>query len=338
MKRLLLAFMAIMLFACSSDDNQDKPLFECDNVFEGDIRLLSQAEVDAFAANGYCEIKGRLQIGSDDAQSDITNVDALASLKGISGYLEIINNPNLANLNGLANLVWVGYGISISKNDTLINLEGLNSITMVPTLLIEDMASLTTLQGLENISNIMGLYIYDNPELLTIDALKNISVFKDAGVGLEITIRSCPGITSLPDFKNITQAQRIYITDNASLSSLEGLHHIKSVSYGLVISGNPQLESLEGLRGIGAFDDLRVVNILNNLTIKDNLILTSLNGLENIKSFHGYITVSGNYLLGDFCAISHMMTTEEGFDIGYSAYNNHFDPNQADFQAGNCSQ
>jgi hypothetical protein len=338
MKKLLLAFMVLTLFACSSEDNQDKPLFECDNVFEGDIQLSSQAEVDAFAANGYCEVKGRLQIGSDDAESDITNVDALASLKGILGSLEITNNPNLTNLNGLRNLVLVGAGISISKNDALINLEGLNSLTTVPTLGIADMASLTTLQGLENVSNIVGLYIYDNPELLTIDALKNVSVFKDADVGLDITIGSCPGITSLPDFKNITKAESVHITDNAALTSLEGLHHIKSVVHDLVVSGNPQLGSLQGIRGITGFEVVNIDNFFNTLTIKDNVMLTSLNGFENIQSFHGYLTVSGNYMLTDFCAISHMMTTEEGFDIGYGVYNNHFNPDWDDFQAGNCSQ
>lgn len=328
------------LFACSSDDdgNQNKPLYECDNVFEGNIQLSSQAEVDAFAAKGYCKIKGRLQIGSDAAQSDIVNVDALLSLKGVSEMLTIENNPNLANLNGLENLVWVGDQISISKNNALTNLQGLNSLTMISYLVITEMASLTTLQGLDNVSNIFSMSIYDNPKLLTIDALKNVSAFKDAGGIVTIRIGLCPGITSLPDFKNITKAEDIYIVDNAALTSLEGLRHIKSVVHDLVVSGNPQLGSLQGLRGITEFEVFNVDNFFNTLTIKDNVMLTSLNGLENIKSFHGYLSVSGNYQLNDLCAISHMLTSEQGFDVYYGANNNFYNPEREDFQTGNCSQ
>jgi hypothetical protein len=83
---------------------------------------------------------------------------------------------------------------------------------------------------------------------------------------------------------------------------------------------------------------VNIDNFFNRLTIKDNVMLPSLNGLENIKSFHGYLNVSGNYLLNDFCAISHMLTTEQGFDVYYGANNNFYNPELEDFQAGNCSQ
>ena len=56
-------------------------LSTCDNtggIYNGDVILSSQQEVDDFGANNYTHITGYLVIGSDDAGNySITNLDAL---------------------------------------------------------------------------------------------------------------------------------------------------------------------------------------------------------------------------------------------------------------------
>ena len=70
-------------------------------VFEGDVTLTSQAEVNAFH---YSEVTGGLTISGDD----VTNVNALASLQRVKS-LRIVGNASLTNVDGLSALVQVGF-------------------------------------------------------------------------------------------------------------------------------------------------------------------------------------------------------------------------------------
>ena len=54
--------------------------------------LTTQAEVDALGATGCDSISGHLYIR---ASTDITNLDGLANITGVGGYLEIANNAAL---------------------------------------------------------------------------------------------------------------------------------------------------------------------------------------------------------------------------------------------------
>ena len=61
-----------------------------DNVFEGDVILLSQQEVDDFGANNYTKITGSLMIGEENSTTDIFTFIPLQTLRTINHDLLII--------------------------------------------------------------------------------------------------------------------------------------------------------------------------------------------------------------------------------------------------------
>ena len=69
--------------------------------------LDTQAEVDALGATGCDSVSGYLRI---EDSTDITNLDGLANITSVGGYLYILSNDALtiARSMGLANLTSVG--------------------------------------------------------------------------------------------------------------------------------------------------------------------------------------------------------------------------------------
>lgn len=63
----------------------------------------------------------------------------------------------------------------------------------------------------------------------------------------------------------------------------------------------------------------------------------SLDGLQNLEQFSGYLSIYENWSLRNFCAISKVLSLERN-DIGFSKYRNAYNPTREDILAGNCSQ
>ena len=74
-----------------------------------DYEFTTQEEVDALGATGCDSISGNLTLRPSiyDNSTDITNVDGLANLTSVGGYLRIEDNLALTNLSGLANITSV---------------------------------------------------------------------------------------------------------------------------------------------------------------------------------------------------------------------------------------
>ena len=131
----LIPVLIFFFFSCGNDDIQpndglpDDELIE--KVFEGDVRLLTQEEVNDFGDAGYTDITGRLSIGhSDDTNNSITSLAKLNNLKSIGGDLVIQNNSLLSSINGLGNCNSIGENLIIKNNDVLESLDGLDEITL----------------------------------------------------------------------------------------------------------------------------------------------------------------------------------------------------------------
>lgn len=112
---------------------------------EGDFTLMSQAEVDAFT---YTEVTSRLVISG----SDITNLDALSSLRKVHGDF-LIQETKLTALDGLSALDSVGGPLDISSPG-LSNIKALASLRTVGDLSIIENNSLTSLDGCSSFTEI----------------------------------------------------------------------------------------------------------------------------------------------------------------------------------------
>jgi len=156
----------------------------CAPVCPEDITFTTQAEIDAFGDSGCTEITGNINIGKYDTVSNITNLNGLANLTSIGGYLKIDSNPQLANLNGLNGLTNIGSHLHIGFNDQLESLDGLEHLTSIGgDLFISYNDQLENLDGLKNLTSVRAyLTIDSNPQLTDISGLANINPETIAGL------------------------------------------------------------------------------------------------------------------------------------------------------------
>ena len=174
----------------------------------------------------------------------LTNLDGLANITSVGGYLWIDYNNALTNLDGLADLTSVGDDLRISSNYALTNLDSLASLTSVGTnLYIGGNAALTNVDGLANITSVGdGLIIESNSALTNLDGLANITRF-----GGYLRISSNYALTNLDGLANITSVGDVLIIEsNYALTNLDGLANITSVGDFLTIERNPYA-SCEGV-------------------------------------------------------------------------------------------
>ncbi len=249
----LFTFLMLTLFGCASDDNNfPAPLI----VYQGDLILRSQADVNAYGAQGYNIINGYLNIGdrsSDDQPiipSDITDLSPLSSIIQVTKQIEIQSNPLLTSFSGLGNLVSVA-GIIINSNENITSLNGLQGITTITD------APFPTGQVILNGGVIS---IFDNPSLTSMTALGNITPQRLQSISIYDN-----GITSLNGLESITSVSGLNIVNNDALTSLAALEGLLTIENGIYIAGNENLTNYCILQTpLQNNPSLPIFNVLNN--------------------------------------------------------------------------
>ncbi len=330
---------------------EEEPITE-EKIFEGDVFLSSQEEVNEFAAKKYTEITGRLGIGAFFEKNSFSSLSNLKTIKTV-GSLYIRFNNTLISLDGLENITSIRDDLRINGSDALTSLKALENITSVGgDLRIDNNYALTSLNGLKNITSVGGsLSIDGNDALTSLNGLENITNVK----GGDLLISQNTALTSLNGLENITSVGRdLHIGDNDILTSLNGLENITSVGGDLRIGGNGALTSLNGLENITSVGGslsitankaLTSLNGLENITnvkgesldIINNDALTSLNGLENITSVGGDLRISYNDALTSlnaFCSIGSIDNILGNIEIANNSYN----PTIEEIKASDCEQ
>ncbi len=214
-----------------------------------DLVLSTQLAIDTFSSAypGCSNLPFGLTIDGDPDNA-ITNLNGLAQITAITGFLRIQNNSTLPNLAGLDNLTSVGGFLRILSNTTLSTLGQLANLSSVgQDLTIGNNAALPDLDGLDNLTTIgQYLSVVSNAQLTDLDALLGLS-----SISTNITIESNPTLANLSGLQNITSlAGFISIRRCDALSDLTGLQNISSISGNLTISINNGLTSLSGLDNI----------------------------------------------------------------------------------------
>ena len=173
-KLLFLLISTLTLLNCSSnDDSGNSPIPE--KIFEGDVTLNTQIQVDDFGSQNYTKINGSLKIIGYTSMQKINNLNSLSTLNYIRDHFWIQTNSELTNLNGLNNIKTVGYRLSIYKNDLLSDISALNNINSIGTdLVIEENNSLNNLNGLNSITSIISFTLKNNLILSNLNGLNNL--------------------------------------------------------------------------------------------------------------------------------------------------------------------
>lgn len=300
-----------------------------ENIFYGDIILLTQEELDDFGSNNYTAISGSIYIGyyTEQDNKSITNLNALSALTAIGNRLYIAHNELLPSLEGLNNVNALGGYLRIRKNDNLTDMSALSNIQVVPgDLIVVENDNLTNLEGLNNITSVGedGLFIQSNPSLINIDGLQNIT-----SVEGNILIENNESLQNIDGLSGIESANDLFfITDNNSLTSIEGLINLNS-AIGLSISRNPLLTNLQGINNLTSVENLSIsdndllthINELQNLTylerlfITENNSLTNIDGVSNIPSQLTEVNIYYNDNLTNLNGLSNITTITDKFTL-----------------------
>lgn len=361
MKKIKLLFLLIStmtLLNCSSNDSGGNNLNVPEKVFEGNVTLNTQIQVDDFGSQNYTRINGSLKIIGFASMQKITSLNPLINLNYVRDHLWIESNPELTNLNGLNNVKTVGFKLSIYKNALLSNISALNNINSIGTdLIIEENNSLNNLNGLNSISSIINLtinnnlilsdlnglsnlkklsqnlYISTNPQITNIDFLNKLnsnSVFSGY-----ILISNCVNLTNLNGLNKVVKAGRISISSNPKITNLNGLNNVTMITsydpnlhHSLDIRYNNKLNSIQDLKNI--------TFCYGEISITNNPQLTTLDGLNNIISAGEEISINDNPKLRNFCALKTLFVLHN-FAPYYGVSGNYFNPTQQNVIAGNCS-
>ncbi len=328
MRLITTLLCALCIVSCSTDDTIQES-----NIFEGDLTLNTQAEVDFIGSMGYTEITGYLSIQSSG--SPITSLEALNTLTKVDGVFLSINGTQITNLNGLENLTTVANKLQITNNYELTSVEALSNVTSVGGLFVKENLLLESYNGLENAQiqengylGLTGNILIDDASMLS-DIIPTSLASVNIAEGFAIC-PSCPSISvpqpldDLSFLSNLTSVGSLNITFFQG-ESLHGLHNITIADY-VGIGFDDNLISLDGLSG------LQTVN--NNFLIHSLSLITDLSGLENITTLN-QLQISNNDALTNFCVVEDLIVNGvvENLYIQDNAYN----PTEQDFLNGNCS-
>lgn len=238
-------------------------------IFQGNVHLHSQADVDTFAANGYTQINGKLVIGdtlnfSNTSTSNISDLSSLINLKTIDSSLTIIGAHALNSLNGLDSVTHVSKSVRLLFNISLQSLNSLRNIDSINThILINYCNSLSNLQGLEDIEYINSITIVGNQSLTTLEGLEPHTSLEN------LVLIKNPNLNSLSNLSNLTNITNVLsIKENNSLTSLSGLDNLESVNI-IRINENELLEDFCALSTMYDNGYLDTFNI-GNYHVDDN--------------------------------------------------------------------
>ncbi len=171
-------------------------------VFNGDVFLFDQQEVDNFGANNYSIITGDLGIAAPSGVD--LDLNSLSSLTEIQGEL-YFGCESCSSLQGLNNITSVGY-LTLRRFQSLPNFEGLNGLTNVDLNVViggvffNKNLNLYNFDGLENLATVGGyIYARGNDQLQNIDAFSGL----ESVAGDYLRIRENINLTNLCGLTNI---------------------------------------------------------------------------------------------------------------------------------------
>jgi hypothetical protein len=314
MKNLLtLILLAIVVISCRKDNEP---------IYNGNVTLTTQSELNEFGKNNYEVINGDLLIGIIEDGAEVSNIDDLSPLSNLkkAKYNFTIARTNITSLTGLSNLNNVGNEFLIDDNDSLNSIKDLGSLTYSGGLIINGNRELETLSGLEGIETIQGiLKISYNTNLLNLNGLNNLK-----SVANELHILGNQNLTDIKALSNFNNpGWLIDIQGNKKLSNLdglEGLYEVKSLS----IVYNKELANIEGLK------NLREVW---SLSISYSEKLTNLDAIQDLETAWA-LNFKNNIELTDFCGLTNVLKSSPRY---YRISENKHNPTRDEILSGNCA-
>jgi len=281
---------------------------------DGDIILMTQADVDTLAKMGLTRINGNLTIGRPDGADSISSLAGLSSITSIAYNLVINPTYTGKDLKGLDNLQTVGSfligpdastftqaplmylkTISLPKLTEVmadLNINGVGITTLdLPALTKVDgslqivfVDSLTTLelpklQSVLQTLNIQGYFLPNSLETISFPALTN--------VGADLTVSSWANLTTV-SLPVLTKTSSLKITGLSLLSSITA----------------PKLQSTLGDVDFSSNQVLTTLDVSSLQTIGGAFAFGGATSLDNLNAFKSLTSVGGDFNLLEMPALT----------------------------------
>ena len=230
-------------------------------------------------------------------QSDVDTFAANGYTR-INGKLVIGDTLNFSNVNTNTS--------NITDLSALITLNTIDS-----SLIIKGAHDLLTLNGLDSLTHVgKSVSFYFNLSLQSLNGLGNIDSIPN-----HMMLNYCNALNNLQGLEDIQYINRLILSGNQSITSLQGIETHTSFDF-LILINNPILNTLSALSNL--------TNITSGITMLKNNSLTSLSGLNNLESINT-IRIKENESLEDFCALSTMY--DNGYLDTFNVSNYHVEDN-----------
>lgn len=250
------------------------------SIYEGDVKLLSQEEVDNFGARGFTEINGSLNIGDPHGTNgysfpyDVVNLEPLNNIKSIKDFN--VSNTTLKSFIGMGNTIFEG-SLLVFNNESLENLEGLSTKSILKGVNIQRNISLTSISVLNNVEEISYLLLSNNEKLLNLNGLNNLK----------------------------TVTNNVSISGNLLIENLDELNSLVFVGGTLTISYNEALYSFCGIKPLLSSNGLKgtfYTRVFNRYNPNSGLILRDNDCLKEVPldEYNGELRISGQSQLDRF--------------------------------------
>ncbi|RYE27305.1 MAG: hypothetical protein EOP45_01700 [Sphingobacteriaceae bacterium] len=250
----------------------------------GNVTLTTQAEVDAFVLlnkGRQLQINGSLNISGND----MTSVAGLSNITSVSGTLSIGACPLLTDVSFLNSITSAG---SLSVQNSAVNKIAVDRLT----------------------GSIGSIIISSCKNLISV-SLKSITGVTSKSIVGSIRITACELLSGV-DFSSLSSNEGGLFISGTAIADLSGFSSLQT-SGSLTLSGNPSLVNFHGLEQLTAltlpvFTGVLAANVINGIYINNNVKLTSLNGLQNLKTVP-IARIITNAMLNDFCPLKTVINT-----------------------------
>ena len=191
------------------------------------------------------------------------NLDGLGQLRGLSGNLEISNNPSLPGElveEFLERMNANGYNgeVSIKQNKPKL-VDGFRIIE--GDFIIDDPGDFENLKLMgEDAFIIQGDLVISGDEIVNLDNLEGLAKLQGS-----LIIENNTSLENIDGLLNLSVVSSISINNNIKLNNLDGLQGLKTIHQGITLSNNPSLDDIAGLANLQSVDGK--ISITRNQTL-----------------------------------------------------------------------
>ncbi len=305
-------------------------------VNDGDVTLITQADVEAFAALEINEINGNLIIGMSTGEDSISSLSSLSELKIVNYDLIINQTYKGTDLTGLENLEKAG-SVHINSLEYLEDVSFPALVSIMSDLTVSnkriktlEFPELTDVGNGIRISNADSLASVDFPKLenvvsdlyfygssknkgmteIEFPVLKNVGGVLTCSYWPFVNSLSCPELTMatsvdisrMDSVKTISMPNLQIVLDEVSLSDMNVLTGLDMSSL-TTVYGNMYLSSLSVLADLDGLNSVTTVG--EELTLRYLYLIENFSGLSSLVSVSGLTIYQTPFVnLEDFSSLS----------------------------------